>query len=380
VGTLASYDSTSESSPPLCGQETYGLSNAFYCYRDDLLAWDRGSFVPGDRKYFGDIAVAGLLAHEFGHAVQRRANLVSGSTPTIVKEQQADCFAGVYLRWVAEGHSSRFVMNTTDGLDHVLAGGIYGRDPIDEPVDSDEAHGTALDRITAFQEGFDNGVATCADIDMAEIKRRQDGLPKGFDYDSMASARSGEMAINADNLAILMELLGQIFHPANPPTLTVGTAACPDAKLTPPASFCPATNTINVDLAGLQRMGAFADEESQLSPLQGDNTAFSALTSRYMLALQHQRGVPIAGDTASLRTACLTGVAQRHMSEPVALPSGRTMVLSAGDLDEAVSGLLVTPLAASDVNGSAAPAGFTRIFAFRSGLMGDDEQCYRRFA
>jgi predicted metalloprotease len=379
ASTLISYDSTDASSPDLCGDTTYQAENAFYCPVDRSIAWDRGSLIPNARKYYGDIAVAGVLAHEYGHAIQEEAGL--DPPPGIVAEQQADCFAGVYLRWVAEGHSTRFTMNTTDGLDHVLAGALWLRDdPVDGFADPRQAHGSALDRITAFQEGFDSGAAICATIDRAEIKRRQAGLPRGFDYDSMTSAQPGEMPINSDNLATLMELLGQIFHPANPPTLTVGTAACPDAKPTPPASYCPATNTISVDLAGLQRMGAFADEESQLSPLQGDNTAFSVLTSRYMLALQHQRGVPITGDTASLRTACLTGVAQRHMSEPVALPSGRAMVLSAGDLDEAVSGLLVTPLAAGDVNGSAAPAGFTRIFAFRSGLMGDDEQCYRRFA
>ena len=30
--------------------------------------------IPNARKYFGDIAVAGMLAHEFGHAVQTRAH------------------------------------------------------------------------------------------------------------------------------------------------------------------------------------------------------------------------------------------------------------------------------------------------------------------
>lgn len=30
--------------------------------------------------------------------------LVDDDTPVLVSEQQADCFAGVYLRWVAEGN------------------------------------------------------------------------------------------------------------------------------------------------------------------------------------------------------------------------------------------------------------------------------------
>ena len=123
VSTLISYDSTSPSSPRVCHEKTYQEPNAAYCTLDDSVAWDRGSFIPNARRYFGDISVPGVLGHELGHAVQHRAHLVTSQTLTIVKEQQADCFAGVYLRWVAEGHSPRFTMNTTDGLDHVLAGG-----------------------------------------------------------------------------------------------------------------------------------------------------------------------------------------------------------------------------------------------------------------
>ena len=173
-----------------------------------------------------------------------------------------------------------------------------------------------------------------------------------------------------------METLTQIFKPDKAPTLTVGgNFTCADASPSPPASYCPATNTINVDLAGLQRIGAYADSQSR-ELLQGDDTAFSVVTSRYMLAVQHQQGLALTGERAALRTACLTGVAQRNMATPVALPSGRTMVLNAGDLDEAISGLLTNHLVASDTNGDSVPAGFTRIAAFRSGLVGDTAQCY----
>ena len=118
--------------------------------------------------------------------------------------------------------------------------------------------------------------------------------------------------------ALLMETLTQIFHPDKVPTLTVGgNVACADARPSPPASYCPATNTINVDLLGLQQMGAYTDKESR-QLLQGDDTAFSVVTSRYMLAVQHKQGVSLTGERAALRTACLTGVAQRDMSAPVA--------------------------------------------------------------
>jgi hypothetical protein len=132
-----------------------------------------------------------------------------------------------------------------------------------------------------------------------------------------------------------------------------------------------------VDLPALRQLGAPASEQQHVL-LQGDNSAISVLTSRYMLALQHQRGVRLDSDAAALRTACLTGVAQAKLADPHA--SGNQLVLGAGDIDEAVSGLLTNGIVASDVNGATVPSGFTRILAFRAGLSGDAEACYTRFA
>ena len=60
-------------------------------------------------------------------------------------------------------------------------------------------------------------------------------------------------------------------------------------------------------------------------------------------------------------------------------PDGDTVALTAGDIDEAVSGLLTNGLAAGDVNGESVPAGFSRIDAFRVGVLGDVDRCYKRF-
>lgn len=149
----------------------------------------------------------------------------------------------------------------------------------------------------------------------------------------------------------------------------------------PPASYCPATNTIVVDLAQLQKMGAPADEQSGHVLIQGDDTAMSVVMSRYVLAVQHERGLKLDSPGSALRTACLTGVAHRKMAGPVSLPSGNGLTLTAGDLDKAVAGLLTNHLVASDVNGQTVPAGFTRITAFRSGVVSsNDDLCYQRFA
>ena len=70
----------------------------------------------------------------------------------------------------------------------------------------------------------------------------------------------------------------------------------------------------------------------------------------------------------ALRTACLTGVVHRKMAEPIDTPDQKELLLTAGDLDEAVSGLLTNRLVASDADGTSVPAGFTRIAAFRGGV------------
>ena len=112
----------------------------------------------------------------------------------------------------------------------------------------------------------------------------------------------------------------------------------------------------------------------------GDNTAYSVVVSRYMLALQHERGGLVLDNAeAGLRTACLTGVATTKLSKEVTTPDGNTVALTAGDIDEAVSGLLTNGLVAGDVNGESVPAGFSRIDAFRIGVLGDDARCIKRF-
>jgi predicted metalloprotease len=381
IDHLLSYDSDDPSSPTVCGTDTYEEPNAFFCPSRDIMAWDRGVLVPTGRQFFGDVSIAALMAHEYGHAVQHMAGTVDDSTPVIVSEQQADCFAGTYIRWVAEDRSPRFSLSTGDGLNHVLAAAITLRDPILGPQDTEmleEGHGTALDRVSAFQMGFVGGASECAKIDLAEIEGRRGDLPMALPLDQGGDVQTGEVPIDKDTLDTLMEALGEIYQPSKAPTPAYNIEQCPDAQPSPPVSYCPDTNTISVDLPSLQQLGEAADESNRVL-LQGDNSALSVVTSRYALAVQHDNGDPLDTPVAALRTACLTGVAQRAMAETLDLPSGKSLTLTAGDLDEAVAGLLTNGLAGSNVDGQTVPAGFTRIVAYRSGLGGDRDFCYKRF-
>jgi predicted metalloprotease len=379
VGKLISYDSNDPNGPVVCHNNTYKLVNAFYNRRCNLIAWDRGVFMAVAQKYFGDMAVNAVLAHEFGHALQQMAKLVTRKDPTIVREQQADCFAGVYLYWVASGKSPRFTLSTGDGLDHVLAGIITTRDPVqDSDTPNDDEHGSALDRVSALQMGFVTGASACAGINTKEIEHRRGDLPQTLRTDPNGEAETGEVPVNEDTLSTLMEVMGQIFNPKQPPTLSYQPADCPDAKASPPASYCPATNTIVIDLPALAAMGKKADMDQNSLP-QGDDTALSIVMSRYTLAVQHERGLPMQSPWTALRTACLTGYTHRKMAEPVDTPDRKQLLLTAGDLDEAVSGLLTNHMVASDADGVTVPAGFTRIAAFRGGVAGNMDACFSRY-
>jgi hypothetical protein len=194
--------------------------------------------------------------------------------------------------------------------------------------------------------------------------------------------QTGELPVTEQSVRSMIDALNVVFKPKNAPRLSFAARdaeKCPDARPSPPASYCPATNTIVVDLDELEAVG-FKAEDGQAGALAlGDNSAYSVLISRYMVAMQHERGLVLDNAQAALRTACLTGVATAKLSQPVTTPDGNSIVLTAGDVDEAVSGILTSGLVASDVNGESVPSGFSRIDAFRVGILGDEDRCLRRF-
>lgn len=373
VSELVSIDPDA-STPEVCGEDPAKFAfNAVYCRKHNVIVWDRTDLLPTAQKYFGDLSINGLLAHEYGHAIQNEAGLANDDTPVLVSEQQADCLSGVYLRWVAEGNSPRFAMNTTQALDKVLAGAIAIRDrppafDLFGLLPAEASHGTALDRVSAVQQGFDTGVGSCVRIDADEIAQRRGDIPAAL-FDP--GAPQSDVAITEQTLASLVEVLKGVFDPAQPPQLRMGVSCGAG-----PAAYCPDDNAVEVDLGALQKLGAPADEKQKVL-VQGDDSAIVVVSSRYVLALQKERGLSLDGEGAAMRTACLTGVAQRAMADPAT--SNNELLLGPGDLDEAIAGLLTNGIVATDARGQGVPSGFTRILAFRSGLSGDAERCYQRF-
>ena len=362
-----------------CKETTYHLVNAAYCRLDNSIGWDREVLLPTMEETFGKMAVVMVLAHEYGHAIQNMAKIVDSKDPVIVKEQQADCFAGAFMRHTAEGKSKHFTINTSDGLNSVLAATVAIRDS--DPDDPESVHGSAFERVTAVQIGFTDGPEACKGIDIDEINSRRGNLPQSFDGDD----NRGEYPIDKSTLIELSKALAAILPVANPPTYDYNGAKidCRDGVTTEPVSYCPTKNTIATDVPALAERGT-ADSEEADNPLPlkvtGDYNGYVVFIARYTLAVQLGHGQPLVGAKAGLRAACLAGVVTGKLADPERTRNEGDITLAAGDLDEAVSGLLTDGLAASDIQGKTVPSGFARVDAFRAGVLNGENTCISRYS
>jgi predicted metalloprotease len=380
VSRLTSYDSDGADQKVCAGKvSTAGVVNAFYCNLDNSVSWDRGQLLPLLTQNFGPLAVTMVLAHEMGHAIQYQLGPASGinqGTPSIVLEQQADCYAGAFMRFVAEGKAKHFEMSTGDGLNKVLATTFFVRDAPGGSFTDEQAHGNAFDRVFAFQAGFASGPKRCSQITVAEVKQR---ITESTFQNATDKQKGGNSPITDQNVRKVEKALKDVFTKAGTagkaaaPKFSAGAANCPDAKATSPAAYCPASDTISLDMAKLKEIGTPA-KKGQGTGI-GDFAAFGEIASRYALSVQKAANLSLDTTDAALRTACLVGswgAAMKVKTDDVQL--------TAGDLDKAIAELLrADSLIAADVNGKPAPAGFARVEAFRIGFLQGASTCTQQF-
>ena len=136
------------------------VDNAFYCPPGDEITYWR----PMLQKFaddFGDVQAALILAHELGHTIQDREGMYD--VRSIVAETQADCFAGTWLRSVVDGDDPHFKFDPST-LDGALLGWTSGLSyEIGSDPNSLDQHGSMFDRVTAVQEGYEQGPQACRD-------------------------------------------------------------------------------------------------------------------------------------------------------------------------------------------------------------------------
>ena len=148
------YYRSDQGGGPTCGGQPAPPNNAFYCPAGDFIAWDESGLMIPYYVQGGDFAASFVLAHEFGHAMQAR--LPRTEQAGVLRELQADCFAGAWSRWVSE----RGLLDPGD-LDEATLAVFAARDVPGTPWTDPRAHGSGFQRTRAFGDGFEADVQEC---------------------------------------------------------------------------------------------------------------------------------------------------------------------------------------------------------------------------
>lgn len=148
------YYRSDQGAGPECGGQAAPANNAFYCPAGDFIAWDESGLMIPYYVGGGDFAASFVLAHEFGHAMQVR--LPQQETTGVLRELQADCFAGAWARWTSQNN----LLEAGD-LDEATLAVFAARDVPGTAWTDPRAHGSGFERTRAFGDGFEGGPESC---------------------------------------------------------------------------------------------------------------------------------------------------------------------------------------------------------------------------
>lgn len=373
---LVSYDAT-DPAATACGENLYEFVNAFYASYCDTVGWDRGVLLADLKADVGTLAPAVVMSHEIGHKVQWLVG-ESDSTPTIVLEQQADCYAGAYWRWVADGNSQYYQFNEHEGMRQLLLVLLSLKDPpmtaTEMEQNGNDNHGSGFDRTYAAALGYAQGIGRCGAMDVDEIDTRLQEFPfDGIPY------QYGNLDMTLEHIEGMMGTVNDYFTATQPgyeaPALVAITDSsapvCDGFQSTYPVTYCPVDNTVYYDLDSIVEIGT---PTQGWASSNGDFSAFTLLASRHALAAQHAGHAPIAGDNAGLQALCYTGTWARWMRTPRS-----DYQLTPNDLDKAIYQIIETPLAGSDVNGVSSASIIAQVQAFGFGVTHAIPECFDEY-
>ncbi len=358
---------TANSDAPPCTTEPDEVAgNAFYCSTEDVIAWDAQELLPDLQSKYGDFVIPVVMAHEFAHAVQARSNFTAR---TVTRELQADCFAGA---WARHAQDTGVFEVTSGGLDTALAGVLDLRDNPGTAKTDPNAHGSGFDRVSAFQDGFDNGLDRCKDY------RDDEPMVLALPFNNIADAASGGDA-PYDSIVNGVPYDLEDYWTQLYPELTGGQAWPPVAGL---EAFDPANPPMCGDQSteGYSLFYCVPDDyvgwdNSETMPevyrQGGDYAVSTLLATQYGLAALTRLGDDSDEKTSTLRADCLAGgytasVILQNRAET------SSWSISPGDLDEGIKALLVFR---GDGDADRQGAGFDRVRAFREGVINGAESC-----
>lgn len=333
AGGIYSYTPNQVKQVPCVGNAKGAAGNAFYCPSGDLVAYDR-VFLGSLAKQYGSFLVTLVFAHEFGHAIQARIG--EPSNKTIVVETQADCFAGVFVKQATKG-TPHFKISATD-LGSVLAGYLLFSDAPGGSSSGNNSHGSGFDRITAFQDGFDNGAKACTSqfnnqrvFTEIPYQSANDQAQKGNQpYSNTAPGADKEF--NAF-FKVLVQSSGKSWNDLSVQSTDGGSTTCGGTKQMDQVFYCKKDKTVYyadkaVTKQAYDKYGDFAVYELLGIPFA--EAALDALGSKAKAADRLRQAICLTGAFA--------GDAFRRTVAGKGTLGGST--LSAGDLDEAIAVLL----------------------------------------
>lgn len=385
-GIFAGYPERVSPIPPCGGgseQTTYqevADFGAFYCSRGDFMAYDDGEqgVLYQLAEAYGPSVLAVVLAHEFGHAIQYRSGVLDQDVETVITEQQADCFAGAwsYRAWRGEVPGLDF---TDADVRAGLIALVVVRDPPGYNVFEPGGHGSAFDRIGAFQQGFIGGVDACVRL----IDEPLPLLAGEFTTDDDAANQGNAPFGYGDNQ--IMGIVQSDLIDFWPAEVAQFGREMPLIQLRPVTD--PASDNCNDPFALAESGAVFCTATSEvlfhearareLYDRFGDFAAGYAIGHAWADGVQAALGYTLEGEDRSLISDCMVGAwvagaltppdnfAGTTTTSPVHLQ--RTMSVSPGDLDEAVQTAIVIgdPGFQDDLKGSA----FERIAFMRIGVL-----------
>ena len=368
-GGLYALTSESESGPECASGYSDVAGNAFYCKLDDSVAWDAEELLPTLQKKYGDFVIPVVLAHEWGHAMQQRAGVFEQNELTVSSELQADCFAGAWARHAQD--DGVFDVNSAD-LDRALAGILDLRDTPGTNAQDPSAHGSGFDRVSAFQDGYDNAAETCKDY--------KDGEPVVLELpfnDEEDAARGGDAPYDSIVNGVpydIEDYWTQVY-----PELADGQPWTPLKSIEPfdPSSppdcggqsaegyvlfYCVPDDYVGWD--NVEKMPLIHEEG-------GDYAVATLLATQWGLAALTRLGDESDEKTSTLRGDCLAGA---YTASVILYNREATSSyhISPGDLDEGIKALL---LFRGDGDVDRQGAGFDRTRAFREGVINGAQPC-----
>jgi predicted metalloprotease len=361
------YAITGDSPAPPCTTTPAEVQgNAFYCSTEDVVAWDAQDLLPDLQKRFGDFVIPVVMAHEWGHAVQARSDFTAR---TVTRELQADCFAGAWSRHAQEDNV--FDVNAAD-LDSALAGILDLRDTPGTSKIDPNAHGSGFDRVSAFQDGYDNGLEKCKDY------RDDDPMVLELPFSTLEDmARGGDAPYDSIVNGVPYDIEDYFTHVY--PELAAGQQWPPLSGIEPfrpddppmcgdqsaegyALFYCVPDDYVGWDNA--YAMPAVYDQG-------GDYAVATLLATQWGLAALERLGDDSDEKLSTLRGDCLAG----GYTASVILynrPETSTYHISPGDLDEGIKALL---LFRGDGDVERQGAGWARVKAFREGVINGAEAC-----